>query len=295
MSIESRLSDLVIQRWSLGERWNALNAPAREGGDWGLLFPSEIYGKLFDRSFPQIAKNAWKPLRGSYGTFFKRISDADLEAVRAFVDVLRPAVVISDLTDGSLALGFRARKSGTAGPERTELGQLMRDAKPYDVAPAASHRKAGTELAKRLATFFDAMPLFSVVDGFVAVPPSDPAKKFSLPRGFAAHLAKHADKTDFSAAVIKHSATPQLKNLPRHEKVAALLNSVSVDASKVAGKAIVVVDDLYQSGLTLNYITEKLREAGAATVYGLVAVKTMRDDDNVPKQTADDWDADDDF
>lgn len=44
-----------------------------------------------------------------------------------------------------------------------------------------------------------------------------------------------------------------------------------------------MIDDLYQSGLTINYIAEELRAAGAHEVFGLAAVKTLRDDDNLPK------------
>ena len=103
----------------------------------------------------------------------------------------------------------------------------------------------------------------------------------SLPRGFAFDLAKRTGRPDLSSALRKPKATPQLKNLTRSEKIEALLGSVTVDGRKVAGKTIVVVDDLYQSGLTLNYIAEELRAAGAKSVLGLAAIKTLGDDDNV--------------
>jgi hypoxanthine phosphoribosyltransferase len=72
---------------------------------------------------------------------------------------------------------------------------------------------------------------------------------------------------------------------------------VTVDKAKVEGKSIVVVDDLYQSGLTINYVAEELRLAGAKEVLGLAAVKTLSNDDNLPKstpavQTGDDGDDD---
>jgi hypothetical protein len=35
MTILVRLANLTIQRWSLGDRWDALHSPVREGGDWG--------------------------------------------------------------------------------------------------------------------------------------------------------------------------------------------------------------------------------------------------------------------
>lgn len=283
VSLEERLRALRIRRWCLDDRrWVALRDPAREGGDPGLTLPSEVFGRLFDRSFPALAKNRWKMTsNGSYVTYFQRASEGDLAAVRAFFDSLGPAVVIQDLTEASLALGFHAKKAASGSVRRTDLGQLIHEAKPYGAPATAAHRKAGTELARRLREFVDAMPLFKTVDGFVAVPSSDPKPLFSLPRGFAANLAKHTGKADLSGALTKPKATEQTKNLVRADKIKALLGSVTVDRRKVAGRTLVVVDDLYQSGVTLNYIAEELRAAGARTIFGLATVKTLRNDDNV--------------
>jgi hypothetical protein len=136
-----------------------------------------------------VNKNKWRVTPNNCGTYFRNISDEDLEGIRRYLEQLRPCVVINDLTSASVALGFRARKTGEGGIERTELGQLMYDAKPYDDTPAESHRKAGTELAHRMVAFVTSVPLYREVHGFVAVPSSNPKTKFSLPRGFAAELA----------------------------------------------------------------------------------------------------------
>jgi len=41
------------------------------------------------------------------------------------------------------------------------------------------------------------------------------------------------------------------------------------------GKDIVLLDDLYMSGITLQYVAMKLKEAGAGKVYGLCLVKSF--------------------
>jgi predicted amidophosphoribosyltransferase len=251
-----------------------------------LTFPSEPYCQVFDRAFPDLAKNPWRVTAKSCATYFRRISDDDLAAVRLFIEALRPCVIIKDLTGSSVALGYRARKSGSGGLERTELGQLMSDAKPYGKRATESHLKAGTELANRMCTFVTSMPFYRDVDGFVAVPSSDPRRAFSLPRGFARELAKHTGKLDLSAALTKSQSTRELKNLAREKKLEALVSSITVDGTQVTGKSIVVVDDLYQSGLTINFVAEMLRATGAKDVFGLAAVKTLRDDDNLPKAPA---------
>jgi len=53
--------------------------------------------------------------------------------------------------------------------------------KPYDKSATESHRKAGQELARRMRTFVSSMPFYQNVDGFIAVPSSNPGKAFSLP------------------------------------------------------------------------------------------------------------------
>jgi hypothetical protein len=294
MTLRSQLAKLAIRRWSLGDQWEALHAPERDGRDWGLTFPSKLYCEMFDSAFPGLSKNPWRVTEKSCGTYFRHISNDDLALVRQFIEGLRPCVIIKDLTDGSVALGYRARKSDSGRLERTELGQLMHDAKPYDKSATESHRKAGQELARRMRTFVSSMPFYQNVDGFIAVPSSNPGKAFSLPRGFVHELAKRTGKLDLSAALSKSKTTPEIKNLAWEQKVNALVGSVTVEKTKVGGKSIVVVDDLYQSGLTINYIAGELRAAGAKQVFGLVAVKTLRNDDNVPK-TAESPQTDDDL
>ena len=244
--------------------------------------PTEPYCLIFDRAFPGLAKNKWKKTEKCHVTYFRRISGEDLASVRAFIDALRPYVVIQDLTGGSMALAFRAATAPSGDIEATEVGHLMRAAKPYNDPPIKEHRLAGTALAHRLCDLAKAVPLYRHVDGFVAVPCAS-SKKFSLPRGFAHELARQTGKHNLSEAVAKSKVTPELKNLSLAEKLDAILGSVTVDKAKVAGKSIVVVDDLYQSGLTINYLAEELRLAGAREVFGLAAVKTLSNDDNLPK------------
>jgi adenine/guanine phosphoribosyltransferase-like PRPP-binding protein len=299
MDLRKRLASLDIKRWSLSDLdWVALHEPAGDHVDWGLTFPSQPYVQMFDRSFPDLVKNEWRVTAKSCLTFFRGISEEDLVSVRRFVEAIKSCVVIKDLTIASLALGFHARKGAGSALEPTELGQLMRDAKPYDRPPTQEHRDAARELARRMCEFVSSVPFYRDVDGFIAIPSSKPDKVFSLPVGFARKLAKHTGKLDLSDAVAKAKATRELKNLSREQKVVELIGSVTVDKTKVLGKSIVLVDDLYQSGLTINFIAEELRQAGAKEVFGLAAVKTMRNDDNRPKiassaQVDDDLDSED--
>ena len=48
----------------------------------------------------------------------------------------------------------------------------------------------------------------------------------------------------------------------------------------VEGKTVVLIDDKYQSGVTIQYVAMILQRAGVRDVYGLSFVKTLRDTDN---------------
>jgi len=106
-------------------------------------------------------------------------------------------------------------------------------------------------------------------------------------------LAKRTGKLDLSAALSKSKTTQRSRILPGSKKVNALVGSVTVEKTKVGGKSIVVVDDLYQSGSRSTTSPESARGRSQAGLW-LGSVKTLRNDDNVPK-TAESPQTDDDL
>ena len=50
--------------------------------------------------------------------------------------------------------------------------------------------------------------------------------------------------------------------------------------SKISEEKVLLVDDLYQSGITMQFVAMHLLGAGAEQVYGLALVKSRRDSDN---------------
>jgi len=63
------------------------------------------------------------------------------------------------------------------------------------------------------------------------------------------------------------------------EKLSSLVGTIEV-TRRVAG-TILLIDDLYQSGTSLNYAAMLLMGAGAERIFGLACEKTIRNDDNV--------------
>ena len=69
--------------------------------------------------------------------------------------------------------------------------------------------------------------------------------------------------------------------MPLGEKLDTLLGSIEVDADVFAKKHVLLIDDLYQSGISMNYCALLLLKAGASKIFGLACEKTCRNDDNV--------------
>jgi predicted amidophosphoribosyltransferase len=69
--------------------------------------------------------------------------------------------------------------------------------------------------------------------------------------------------------VIRRVALPQLKNIGRDERKELLKGAHDVQKEKVAGKEVLLFDDLYQSGSTMNAIAEALLDADAGDVIAL--------------------------
>jgi hypoxanthine phosphoribosyltransferase len=113
------------------------------------------------------------------------------------------------------------------------------------------------------------------------MPPSDPEKPFDLPSHLATAVAQSLGAPNLSAFVTTISKRPSLKATASHAKLATIQGTIAVEASPFAEKSVLLIDDLYQSGVSLNYVAKLLLQAGASRVLGLSCEKTCRNDDNV--------------
>ena len=62
--------------------------------------------------------------------------------------------------------------------------------------------------------------------------------------------------------------------LPERRRL--LEGAFAVSRSEVEGEPILLLDDLYRSGATLNAVAEALTQAGAAAVFALALTKTRK-------------------
>ena len=76
------------------------------------------------------------------------------------------------------------------------------------------------------------------------------------------------------AAAVKATATPQMKNVPLHERAPLLSAAIQAGTDAVQGRRILLVDDLWETGSTLRRVAEVLGQMGATEVRALAMTRT---------------------
>jgi predicted amidophosphoribosyltransferase len=191
------------------------------------------------------------------------------EAVR-----LNPTVVVGAWDDGrtldahvshSEFLGYSEYGHTQFETTRTELGELLYRLK------YRGDRSTVPAIARVAHDFVrEWNPL---VDVIVPVPPSRARSLqplFEIAHELGRLLGLPVDKS----SVRKTMATPELKNVELDQRLDLLGRAHSIDGSALRGRRVLLLDDLYQSGATLNAIARLLREAGGA--FAVVALALTR-------------------
>lgn len=126
-------------------------------------------------------------------------------------------------------------------------------------------------LTERLQNLLDTLPFYREVD-YICVVPSSHTFMSEIVAGLQGF-----GFTDMSNC-LAWNKTAELKNAENLDaKLNALLNSglQIADDVDLKDKNIVLVDDLYKSGLTMQYIAMMLKKAGCSRVFGLTLVKSL--------------------
>ncbi len=274
--------ELRPRRMKLAKEWpKALHEPKSEGDDWNLLLPfcETLRNAFTSCHVSHIGLHLTKTGDRCY-TFLRGADDKALEVVREWLSTVGQFVALRDCMALSFALDYD-RKDGNPNNAQTAIGKLRTRAKPYDKEPTRDTLAAADDLVKACFEFLEAMPCYETVDAVLAMPPSSPDKPFDLPTHLAAGIAKARGLADCCKAVTTLKARPALKDTAIATKLGALEGTVGVKPSSIRGKTVLLIDDLYQSGTSVNYVAMLLLEAGASKVFGLTCEKTCRNDDNV--------------
>lgn len=227
------------------------------------------YDDVLRRAFPSPA--AWF---GRYGSFDKRFESVMFvqrlpqERLEAFLGFMSETLLVPGPLDEIWALGMHTTEHGF-----TELRDLVHAAKTYGNKPG-DPRKA-EKLASLFAERMSKHPAITLSDAIVSVPANPPKEPHNLPEVMARALSQAAGVPFERTAILKTRPTPEIKNLPNEEKLQALQGAYEV-AGGLAGKSVVLVDDILYSGTTLGVIGDLLRAASVTQIIGATATKTLR-------------------
>jgi hypothetical protein len=235
----------------------------------------DVIGKLvlpFDEPFEAIAcsiLSIGKILFPSqFGNNFYRLifSEEEYKNLEAFIAQFKDIVFLRDTLDLSIALSMHEMK-----PEkRTVLGEheFMVKYRSEQIDTTADKTALVAEMQRRL----EELPYFKLADYICAVPSSKPFVKVIISelKGFSF--------ADISNKVSWANKSGSLKNIESADKKLDMIQSWDLQFAEdldLNGKTILLVDDMYQSGVTMQYIAMRMKESGAKRVFGIALVKSL--------------------
>lgn len=181
-------------------------------------------------------------------------------------------IFLRDCLSLSLALGSNFYDNRSY--QRTELGEFE------DRAKRQQDTGAINELAKRAIAAINELPFYRDADILTAVPPR-PDKTFDLPSSIASLVAAGTKKSNITSNFNFEDTKVSVKGVALDDKWAAWEQvGLTIKGIDLTGKKVILIDDKYQSGTTIQFVGMVLQKHGATEVYGLSLVKTLRDTDN---------------
>lgn len=175
---------------------------------------------------------------------------------------------------GNFDLGFALGEYSmfaTSSRKRTKLGALLHKFK-YE-----QDRYAGMILSDLLSDFVNSQSLLKSSDMMLTVPPSFISRSFD-PVSFLAQRIEERTQIRWEKDALKRTRlTKQQKSVwglePKEMNVSDAFRLTKPLA--LEGKKILLIDDLFASGATLNEISAILREAKADKIHVLVLAKSI--------------------
>ncbi len=209
-------------------------------------------------------RKSFARLRTSIRSVLQYISSSSLPSS----DDLTPSgpQPLRGLWEESWALDIHSRRIASDW-QLTEIGRLVR-----------KYKYSGRiDLAERLAELIVALmgehPTLKAIDGIVTVPSS--VKRLYDPVGLLGQvLAQRLGVPLLNEVLQKTRIIERQKDMcTRAQKRANVAGAFTV-CGDIAGKSLLVLDDLYDSGETLKEVTRVLKRAGARSIKVLTLTRT---------------------
>ena len=203
--------------------------------------------------------------KGEYGGFYRLLkSDEEYICFEGFVGEYKDIVFLRDNLDISIALSMNYNDD-----TRTEIGELEYRAKYLNC------KESESELVKVCKKWIEKLPYYKNADYICAIPGSDRSNK-SLPERIVC-LLNGFDFIDISDMVwweSKHRSVKEARDVESKLEILQESNLTVSEDINLTGKTIILFDDLYMSGVSMQFVAMKLKQAGAHRVLGMTVVKS---------------------
>lgn len=212
-----------------------LRPPYREGSDWSVRFPfQETYRNAFDAVCFMEHDGIRVDDKGRCYAYLTDTCSHEEPPERPFAccEALGRYVAIRDLMALSFALDYD-RETGNPSAEYTQVGRLRNQAKPRDGSePEREEYRQGVKGLHSLVTkFLDDMMCYSSVDSVVAMPSSNPARKYNVPKHLAYLLNRDRGILNLSEHIKTVSRRAPLKDTKSADRLNAIKGTIAVDAN----------------------------------------------------------------
>lgn len=234
-----------------------------------------VVGRLvlpFNEPFDSIARKCLSmdsflfASRFGNGYYRQIFSEMEFLQVESFIEKVKDLVFLRDTLDLSVALSMHETEPGI----RTPLGEHEFRVKYRSDSTDVSADKSA--LADEMQRRLEELPYFKFADYICAIPSRRPFMKEII------GSLKGFDFVDISNQMDWENKSGSLKDVATAEEKLDMIQSWGLrfgEDTDLNGKTVLLVDDMYQSGVTLQYIAMRMKEVGAKRVFGMTLVKSL--------------------
>ena len=271
-------------------------------GDWVLKLPL-YYADLFqlkESRLMQKSNTGWRDANTGETRYasFAGLTAAEVEQIEEFIEDYKRFVIIGlnkniendfkDELDSCMALDYNLKSINPLA--RTGIGELVYQVKYLEVGDDRRDSIVRI-LSNCLSRAINRMPVKeSENPKCLSYIPPRPTKAYDLPKELAALLSDELKSQQFFRRKnclihpFLRADKQELKDVDLGRKLEIWQQIFSGGKAELSGSVrdccVYVIDDLYQSGISMWSYAKYLKSRGAACVVGLVCEKSFRDTHN---------------
>ena len=242
----------------------------------------EIFSELVREAFPKVgifseqSRKKFLLVYGNVENFVVRENDPRFaKSLQNLLNTFERCIMIEDDLDESHTLSPHSLVGDDETLRRSSIGNLIYQAKySYNISQSED---AAQQITSRVINFVNSHPRYRRSTAVAFAPSSNPSKTRSLPRTIAGRVAKHFGKPLISP--VRRSKIPAQKNYEEAEtgKSRAEVQHDTIQINQdVKGEKVIIIDDLYESGATMEEVARATRTVGADEVLGLAITKNAK-------------------